>query len=98
MPPFAITADFHIHHGRMPDFLPLVLDNARSSQRNEPGCRRFDVLIPQAGSDWLRLYEIYDSEADFDVHCRTPHFLAFKAATGDMVARLVVERFALAGQ
>ena len=96
MPPFVITVDFHVKPGRMAGFLPLMRDNARTSLANEPGCRRFDVLLPEGGAGWLRLYEIYDSEAAFDVHCRTPHFLSFKAATADMVAKVSVERFALA--
>src|SRR5688572_10887364 len=68
MKAFVITVDFKLHPGRGAEFLPLMTANAKASADNEPGCRRFDVLVPHKGADWVRLYEIYDSEAAFDDH------------------------------
>ena len=61
----------------------------------EPGCRRFDVLLPAQGSDRVLLYEIYDDEAAFEAHCASPHFLWFDAAAGPLVAAKLVERHRL---
>ena len=96
MKPFVITVDFHLHAGRMAEFLPLVTENARLSKQNEPGCRRFDVLVPHQGSDWLRLYEIYDGETAMAHHRTTPHYLAFRDAIKSMIASTIIERFELA--
>lgn len=67
-------------------FRSLVDANARASVRTEPGCRRFDVIEPLGEPDRVLLYEIYDDRAAFDAHCRAAHFLAFDAASRDLVA------------
>ncbi len=45
---YAVWVGFQIHPGKMDQFIPLMLANARASQA-EPGCSRFDVLAPEAG-------------------------------------------------
>ena len=47
--------------------------------RDEPGCRRFDVVEPQGEPDRVLLYEIYDDEAAFDAHAAPRITLAFDA-------------------
>ena len=42
--------------------------------RDEPGCRRFDVVEPPGEADRILLYEIYDDRAAFEAHLKTPHF------------------------
>ncbi|MEO0750268.1 MAG: putative quinol monooxygenase [Pseudomonadota bacterium] len=88
---FAVTVIFDIHEGRMEDFLPLMLENARASRSTEPGCQQFDVC--RAG-DRIFLYEIYDNRAAFDAHLATAHFLSFDAAVAEMVAGKTLETYA----
>src|SRR5689334_793943 len=85
MSAFVVTVEFQIAPGRLPAFLPLMIENAESSRR-EPGCRRFDVCRDRARPDIIFLYEIYDDEAAFKAHLDTSHFKAFATATGDMIA------------
>ena len=82
---FVIVVTFDLHPGRQAEFLPLMLRNAEASRLTERGCRRFDVLEQVGVEDRVVLYEFYDSQADFDDHCRRPHFLAFDAQTRPMV-------------
>lgn len=86
MAKFTILVRFRIASGRMPAFLPLMLENAQASRRDEPGCERFDVLERHDDRDTILLYEIYTDRAAFDAHCASPHFKRFDAATKDMVA------------
>lgn len=86
MAKFTILVRFRIADGEMASFLPLMIDNAEASRRDEPGCERFDVLQPQADRDTILLYEIYTDRAAFDAHCTSPHFKHFDAATKTMVA------------
>mgnify|MGYP001799846413 CR=1 FL=1 len=88
---FAVTVIFDIHAGRMEDFLPLMLTNARASRDTEPGCQQFDVCRE---GDRIFLYEIYDDRAAFDAHLATDHFLSFDAAVADMVAEKRLETYA----
>lgn len=86
MAQFTILVRFRIADGQMASFLPLMIENAEASRRDEPGCQRFDVLQPETDRDGILLYEIYRDRAAFDAHCASPHFKHFDAATKSMVA------------
>ena len=47
MIPYVIIVEFEIADGRAADFKKLILENARASLADEPGCRQFDVLVPE---------------------------------------------------
>lgn len=95
MEAFAITAEFRLKPGSFDAFRPLMLQNADASLRSEPGCRRFDVLIPAGTSDRVFLYEIYDDRAAFEAHLKSMHFQSFDAAVKDMVAERIIHEFTL---
>jgi autoinducer 2-degrading protein len=93
---FAITVDFEILEGGLDRFLALVRDNAARSVADEPGCFRFDVLVPGSGAEpRVFLYEIYADRSAFDHHLGTPHFLQFDAASRDLVRRKTVAQFSV---
>ncbi len=71
---FVVRSDFAAHFGE------LVLANAKASIEEEAGCRRFDVLVEPQDSRRFVLYEIYDDEAAFELHLRSPHYHSFAAA------------------
>jgi quinol monooxygenase YgiN len=78
---YVVTVDFRLQPGAMKAFMPLMLENAERSRTDEPGCDRFDVLVPAGETDRVFLYEIYRDEAAFQAHLQTPHFKAFNAAS-----------------
>ena len=80
---FAVTVLFEIRSGQMEAFLPLMLENARTSKKKERGCQQFDVCKQ---GDTVFLYELYDDRAAFDTHLATDHFLSFDAAVGEMIS------------
>jgi len=93
---FALWVEFEIAPGGVPGFLAAARDDAAGSAANEPGCRRFDVLVDPARPSRVCFYEVYDDEAAFEAHKTTPHFSAFAAATkttivGRSATRLLVE-------
>lgn len=91
---FAVVVTFQITQGQMQAFLPLINSNAKASVRDEVGCHQFDVATDPARPDEVFLYEIYDDEAAFDTHRTMPHFLAFEAAAGHMIAAKDVRTYA----
>ena len=93
--PLVLVVEMRIQPGKSKEFMPLVLENARQSLADEPGCRRFDVLLPAEGTDRVVLYEIYDGEDAYDAHRTTDHYIEFKAATRDLLAETIVQRFSL---
>lgn len=87
---YAVTVRFQIKPGQMQAFLPLMIQNARTSRETEPGCQQFDVC---KDGDTVFLYEIYDDRAAFDVHLQSDHFKSFDAAVADLVANKEVAVF-----
>jgi (4S)-4-hydroxy-5-phosphonooxypentane-2,3-dione isomerase len=90
MSPYVIYVDFQLKPGMGSAFRKAVDANAIASCRDEPGCRRFDVIAPVGEADRILLYEIYDSEEAFGAHTRMPHFLHFDKETAAMVAQKLV--------
>jgi quinol monooxygenase YgiN len=82
---FVITVAFDLHEGAMHEFLPMILENANRSLTIEPGCERFDVLVPKDSSNQVFLYEIYGDKAAFGEHLRARHFLDFNRASARLV-------------
>ncbi|NNG03876.1 MAG: antibiotic biosynthesis monooxygenase [Inquilinus sp.] len=93
---FAIIVRIDLVPGNRPRFAELIGENARSSVRDEPGCRRFDVLAPREGGDRVVLYEVYDDRTAFEAHLQTPHFAAFRDAATAIIAGQTIEEFDLA--
>ena len=82
---FAVTVLFEIELDRMSDFMPLMLENARTSLREEEGCLQFDVCTDQERPGEVCLYEVYSSQGAFSKHLASAHFKAFDAAAREMI-------------
>jgi autoinducer 2-degrading protein len=67
--------------------------NAAASVRDGPGCRRFDILLPEDGANQVDLYEIPDDTDAFAAHLETPHFKRFKPETAELIERSSVTRY-----
>ena len=92
---FVIMVDFRLRAGAQSDFRRMVDANALASVRNEPGCRRFDVVEPEGEPGRILLYEIYDDETAFEAHRHAMHFLEFDAESAPLVEAKLVTRGAL---
>ena len=62
---FVIIAPIQIKEGHREAFIESMLDDARGSVENEPGCLRFDVIQDGADPNRIWLYEVYVDEAAF---------------------------------
>ncbi len=95
--PYVITVEFRLHRASdMAAFRALIDANARQSCAQEPGCRRFDVLVPKGATDTILLYEIYDSRAAFEAHLQAAHFHVFDKASAALVLSRSISEFTLA--
>lgn len=83
---YVVTVTFRLRLGTADAFLPLMRANARTSLAEEPGCRRFEVCLPERGDGHeVFLYELYDDRAAFDAHLASAHYREFDAATRHMI-------------
>lgn len=92
---YAVTVTFTLHPGRMAEFMPLMIENARQSLTLEPGCRQFDICTTREDgpADEVFLYEVYDSAAAFGAHLESAHFRLFDAKVRDMIAAKTVRSY-----
>ena len=74
----------------------MIVENANRSRTAEPGCERFDVLVPQDSADQVFLYEIYKDKAAFEEHLKTQHFLDFNGASARLVKAKKIVAYGLA--
>jgi autoinducer 2-degrading protein len=79
MKPFVLVVQLRIKPGCIEKVMPEVLENARAARATEPGCQRFDVLVDPQDRHRVMLYEVYESEAAFAAHEKTPHFQHYLA-------------------
>jgi quinol monooxygenase YgiN len=82
---FAVCVTFAIDPKHLDAFLPLMHANAQTSQLDEPGCQRFDVLTDPTRPGDVFLYELYDDAAAFQAHLASPHFKRFDQAVAAMI-------------
>lgn len=92
---YVVWVDFEIDPAQMADFEGLLRENVRATLSNEPGCRRFDVLIPESSPSSISLYEIYDDEAAFTAHLESDHYRSFATAAAPTIRAKSVRSFHL---
>ncbi len=90
---YVVLAQFDVKTGRLAEMVEAAKIDAKASVANEPGCKRFDVLVPRDGAERVVLYEIYDDEAAFQAHLETPHLKAFRDAIGPLIENRQVDTF-----
>ncbi len=90
--PLVLLVEFLVRPGFAERFGELVLANAQASVAEEQGCRRFDVLVGPDDPRRFILYEIYDDQAAFELHLRSPHYLGFAAAIDGEIEERSVRR------
>ena len=86
----ALIVSVRIKPDKRQRFLEAIEDDAISSERDEPGCLRFNVLQDEADENHFYLYEIYRDKQAFEAHRQTPHLKRF----AEMAAEAVAERSA----
>ena len=75
----ALWVKARIHPDQRERFLQGIEIDALGSERDEPGCQRFNVLQDTADEDVYYFYEVYEDAAAFAAHQRAPHYADWKA-------------------
>jgi len=86
-----VLVEFEIDSSQLDAFMPLMIENAKQSVRQEPGCHQFDVAQNTEKPHLITLYELYDDEAAFELHKKAPHYLSFIAQTNAMITGKAVQ-------
>ena len=81
---YVIIAPIQIKEGHKEQFMQAIIEDAKGSVNDEPGCLRFDVIQDTGDENRIWLYEVYQDEAAFQAHTQAPHFIKFRDATADI--------------
>lgn len=82
---YVVIVEVHVLTEKVAEFLRLTRKN-HAGTRAEPGNRRFDVLQQNDDPARFVLYEVYEDEAAFHAHQKTPHYLAWRDAVAEFMA------------
>jgi quinol monooxygenase YgiN len=76
----AIWVKVRVKPERRADFLKAIEVDALGSERDEPGCARFNVLQDAKDDATYYFYEVYKDEAALEAHRAAPHYAVWRAA------------------
>jgi autoinducer 2-degrading protein len=76
----AIWVKVRVKADRRQDFLKAIEVDALGSERDEPGCARFNVLENAGEPNTFYFYEVYRDEAALEAHRAAPHYAVWRAA------------------
>jgi (4S)-4-hydroxy-5-phosphonooxypentane-2,3-dione isomerase len=66
------------------EFLDAIEVDALGSERDEPGCARFNVLQDVEDDAVYYFYEVYKDAAAQEAHRAAPHYAVWKAAANTL--------------
>ena len=75
----AIWVKVKIKPGQRQRFLQAIEVDALGSERDEPGCLRFNVLQDAQDENVYYFFEVYKDEAALEAHRTMPHYATWRA-------------------
>ncbi len=90
----ALIVTIQIQSEHREAFMESMLDDARGSNNDEPGCLRFDVLQDNEDPNKIHLYEVYKDQTALDAHRQAPHYTKWRETVQDWFAAETVRRVA----
>src|SRR5712672_3878953 len=76
----AMWGKVRVKPGERERFLKAIEVDALGSERDEPGCMRFNVLQDTQNQNVYYFYEVYRNEAALEAHRAAPHYAVWRAA------------------
>ena len=87
MPKLALIVEVQVVSGQQPAYLARTREHAAACLAEEPGCLRFDILIPEDQEDAVVLYEVYTDRAALEAHRATDRIVRYFEDVNPMIER-----------
>ncbi len=84
MPATALIVEFKLKPGSRAAFDQIMLEHARKTLEEEPGCQQFDVLYPEGDEDRVLLIEVYCHQEAYQAHRNGPRMAVVNEALGPL--------------
>ena len=81
-----LLVELDVVAGQKAAFLARAREHRATVLRNEPGCERFDLVLPDESGDRVYLYEVYVDEAALETHANTAYMKQYMSDTAAMRA------------
>lgn len=81
-------ANIRIDSAFLNEYKAALSEHVREAVRLEPGVLALQAVYDKAHPTKVTVFEVYASEADYQFHLKTPHFLKYKNGTLKMVKSL----------
>jgi quinol monooxygenase YgiN len=78
-------AELEIDPAQRDAFASAIAEEIEAAVRVEPGVLALYAVSEKDDPGRVRVFEIYADEQAYKTHLETPHFLKFRAVTGNMV-------------
>jgi autoinducer 2-degrading protein len=85
MSQIAVLVEFNVKPEHRAAFEAIIREHAAKTKETEPGCRRFDVLIPKKDDGRVHLVEVYADDAAFKAHGEMPRLAQVRERYKDMI-------------
>jgi len=90
----ALQVMVQIKPENLSEYLEAIRHDAEHSEKDEPGCLRFDVLQDKDDPHRFYYYEVYKDQAALEAHRQTPHFKLYFEKSQPLLAAPSERRFA----
>jgi quinol monooxygenase YgiN len=81
-------AEIEVHPDQLDAYNLLLAEEIAASVEREPGVLMLHAVAHRDAPHNIRILEVYASQAAYQTHIQTPHFLKYKLGTADMVTAL----------
>jgi quinol monooxygenase YgiN len=86
--PLVRIAELEIEPGELSAYRDALKEEIEASIRLEPGVLTLYAVSVKDQPNQVRIFEMYENQAAYESHLRTPHFKKYKTATQGMVKSL----------
>jgi autoinducer 2-degrading protein len=87
-----VIVEVHVKPSKIDEFLEVIKHDAVHSEKDEPGCLRFDVLRDREDPMKFFFYEVYRDQAAHQAHRLTPHYAVWAKFKEDGFDRDIIIR------
>lgn len=95
MAKLAIMATIKTVEGKREEYLKHLQAHAKRCRETEPGTLQFEMMLPHNDANSILLYEVYESQAAFDVHWNGPSIQQMRKDVEGLQASMTGTRCAL---
>ena len=86
MSAIVMLVDLKLHPGKRDEYLTRARRHRETVLAREPGCKAFEIVLPDDDADAIVLYEVYEDEAAFEHHGNTEYMKSYRDDTAPLTA------------